>query len=316
MGISWIDKRQLINFVFLGQFFFWGCSSVKVPVYPEPILLDQNPVVFVRYAYDEIQFNLSVKVVDGNPTAYKLGIYKVQDMDSPLLSRIFFPGETMSVILPSNLLSVEDSGNVVIVVPQGDDFEIIKHFFKIDGPGQIDFPLANIRINPAVLTGIVSERIGDIPVGGAHVQIWDSSGVVSSTITNSSGDFIVELRSTFKDRNDLYISVSSDDQYPIWKNTINFQGLKLLTQNVILGPSLLFLKQGMVYRVIQNKSPLREGPENGSQIKFFLSRGDYFVVEKVAGELLFGRIEIPIDNNKKFEQFEGWVQNKNLEFIQ
>ena len=52
------------------------------------------------------------------------------------------------------------------------------------------------------------------------------------------------------------------------------------------------------------------------QIKFFLSRGDYFVVEKVAGELLFGRIEIPIDNNKKFEQFEGWVQNKNLEFIQ
>ena len=76
MGISWIDKRQLINFVFLGQFFFWGCSSVKVPVYTEPILLDQNPVVFVRYAYDEIQLNISVKFVDGNLTAYKLSIYK------------------------------------------------------------------------------------------------------------------------------------------------------------------------------------------------------------------------------------------------
>ena len=133
MGISWIDKRQLINFVFLGQFFFWGCSSVKVPVYSEPILLDQNPVVFVRYAYNEVQLNVSAKVVDGNPTAYELGIYKVHDMDSPLLSRIFFPGETMSVILPSKSVCVEDSGNVVIVVPQGDDFEIVKHFFKIDG---------------------------------------------------------------------------------------------------------------------------------------------------------------------------------------
>ena len=72
----------------------------------------------------------------------------------------------------------------------------------------------------------------------------------------------------------------------------------------------------MVYRVIQNETPFREAPENGSPIRFFLSEGDIFVAEAVAGDQLFGQIEILIEKNGYLQHFEGWIKNKYLKFIQ
>ena len=316
MGIRWIKPVCFLSFLILGNFCFWGCSFVRTIEYPKPILLNSNPVVSVRYEYENVQLNLSKQVLDGEPTAYRFSIFNNSDINSPLISKIFFPDDTITVMLPLNVLSIEDSANVAILIPQGDDFEIVENYFSIEQSGVIEFPTAYIRRKPVILVGNVSRRIGDTPIEGAKVQIIDSIGVVGSSETNNFGQFTIELPSPFKDRKDLNLTVSTAGKFSRWRNQIDFQGEKWLSQPVVIGPRALFVKQGMVYRVIQNNTPFREGPENGSPIRFFLSEGDIFVAEKVAGDQLFGRVEIPIDKNDYFQHFEGWIKNKYLNFIQ
>jgi hypothetical protein len=215
-----------------------------------------------------------------------------------------------------DFFQIEDLGYVAILVPQGDDFEIVKNYFTIEQTGVFEFPTAYIRRKPVMLVGNVSQRIGKIPIVGAKVQIIDSTGVVGNSETNTSGQFEIELRFPFKDRKDLHLTISTGGRYSRWRDRIDFQGEKWLNKSVVLGPSALFISQGMVYRVIQNETPFREGPENGSPIKFFLSEGDIFVAETVAGDQLFGQIEILIEKNGYLQHFEGWIKNKYLKFIQ
>lgn len=316
MGIRWIKLRSLSGFLFMGHFYFWGCSFMMTPEYPEPILLDANPSVAVRYEYGNIQLKLQTQILDGNPTAYRFSVFNQSDSISPLISKIFFPDDTIIVILPVDFFQIEDLGYVAILVPQGDDFEIVKNYFTIEQTGVFEFPTAYIRRKPVMLVGNVSQRIGKIPIVGAKVQIFDSTGVVGYSETNISGQFGIELRFPFKDRKDLHLTISTGGRFSRWRDRIDFQGEKWLNKSVVLGPSALFISQGMVYRVIQNETPFREGPENGSPIKFFLSEGDIFVAETVAGDQLFGQIEILIEKNGYFQHFEGWIKNKYLKFIQ
>ena len=78
MEIKWIDKTNMNKLTLLIViFFFWGCASNDIMVHRDSILLDQNPIVFVRYEYDEVQLNVHLEVLEGNPTAYKLGVYNL-----------------------------------------------------------------------------------------------------------------------------------------------------------------------------------------------------------------------------------------------
>ena len=73
---------------------------MMTPEYPEPILLDANPSVAVRYEYGNIQLKLQTQILDGNPTAYRFSVFNQSDSISPLISKIFFPDDTIIAILP------------------------------------------------------------------------------------------------------------------------------------------------------------------------------------------------------------------------
>ena len=109
--------------------------------------------------------------------------------------------------------------------------------------------------------------------------------------------------------------VTTDGEYATWLQPVDFKGEKRLNQKVLLGASQEFLEQGMVYRINQDLTPFKEGPENGSPIQFFLAHGEVFIVTKVAGERLYGYIETVNQEKSLRLQHDGWVLKKYLDLI-
>ncbi|MBT4372870.1 MAG: hypothetical protein HOD10_08775, partial [Candidatus Marinimicrobia bacterium] len=67
-----------------------------------------------------------------------------------------------------------------------------------------------------------------------------------------------------------------------------------------------------IYEVIDDLVPFREGPENGSAVLFLLNEGDQVVISKVAGDRLFGRVRIYLDNQNKYQNVNGWILKKHV----
>jgi len=67
-----------------------------------------------------------------------------------------------------------------------------------------------------------------------------------------------------------------------------------------------------IYEVIDELVPFREGPENGSTVLFLLNEGDQLVISKVAGDRLFGRTRIYLDNQSKYQNVNGWILGKHV----
>ena len=70
-----------------------------------------------------------------------------------------------------------------------------------------------------------------------------------------------------------------------------------------------------IYKVVKELSPLRKGPENGSETLFLLNSGDLIAVNKVAGDRVYGRVRIDLYNKQSFKYFEGWVLNKDIKLM-
>ena len=71
---------------------------------------------------------------------------------------------------------------------------------------------------------------------------------------------------------------------------------------------------GMICIAVDDYSPLRLGPENGSQVLFFLNRKDEIVISKVAGSRLYGRTRVYLSDKGLYQNIFGWVQAEDVAF--
>ena len=72
------------------------------------------------------------------------------------------------------------------------------------------------------------------------------------------------------------------------------------------------LKGESIYSVVTDHVPFRQGPENASEVLFFLNEGEQLAVSKVAGDRLFGRVRIYLEKQKTYHYFSGWILAKNV----
>ena len=113
--------------------------------------------------------------------------------------------------------------------------------------------------------------------------------------------------------NSISILIETGGRYPPWQGLIDVpegqsdRTIQLFRLDVIPGASL--------YSVIKDLTPFRRGPENGSEILFFLSRGDQLVITKVAGNRLFGSVRIDLHDKQSSNFFAGWVMNQDVKLL-
>ena len=78
-----------------------------------------------------------------------------------------------------------------------------------------------------------------------------------------------------------------------------------------LGPSKEFVEKGNLYIIKNNLTHIRETFFNGSITLFLLAKNDIFAVQQVAGNKLYGLVEIFYTDGNA-EMIFGWVRAQDV----
>ena len=66
----------------------------------------------------------------------------------------------------------------------------------------------------------------------------------------------------------------------------------------------------VLYTIKQDFVPFRAGPENGAEVQFILIKNEQIAVSKVAGDRLYGRMNIFVESKQAYQNVYGWVLGK------
>lgn len=133
------DKIKLM-ILFLVHLQFWGCSYLQTITYPNPILIEDNEHVYIRYQFNEIRIIGSVDAGNYNPQAYIFAVFHRADLDAPIIQKMFLPGDTLEFMVAENHLNAAPNGNVAVLKAIGDDFQQEEISFSYDDKGVIILP--------------------------------------------------------------------------------------------------------------------------------------------------------------------------------
>ncbi|MFH1851530.1 MAG: hypothetical protein ABIA75_04230 [Candidatus Neomarinimicrobiota bacterium] len=285
------------------------------PKIKEPILLERDPIVAFRYEYATVSILVPYRIEGREPESIRLYLALRSRPEMILLEHEFSVGDTLELSLPRNVLSQDEMGNLAVIQPSGGDYETIKILFSAGTVPEISLPAVLIREKPYVITGVVLERNTMLPVAGAVVELMARSlnTIYGTTVSNSSGFFRIELKNEYGHSVDFSLRILSDQKYPERQVTVEFDTTKQFTTQVLLGVSDSGLSSGVRYRVLENGTAFRAGPENSADIKFFLAAGDLVIVTRVAGNRLFGFVEMEAGGGDKIQAVHGWIRGKDVE---
>ena len=259
----------------------------------------------------DIRIYAPLQLVNTLPEAYQVYIFDKDNEVDALFSATYMPEEKIEVYLPQNTLSTDKNGNIFVISPQGRDMPEIRKKFTGIRYGDIILPVTQIIKTPAIVEGIVFRRSNDRMLGGIQLIATDSTGRDFYTKSRMNGDYRFELPNEYGYRNDIVVSAGVGSLFPVVTMDAQFGGNFNLELDFPLGPSKEFVEQGNLYIIKNNFTPIRETLFNGSLTLFLLSKNDIFAVRQVAGNKLYGLVEIfYTDENAK--KISGWVREQDV----
>lgn len=123
MGNPLINLRYLSLASMILHLHFWGCSFFQSVSLPEPVLIEDNDHFSIRYEFSEKQIVGSVIPGAFTPDAYIFAVFHKGAMEAPIVQNMFFPGDTLKLIVAENHLNAAPEGNVAVLQPIGSDFQ-------------------------------------------------------------------------------------------------------------------------------------------------------------------------------------------------
>ena len=150
-------------------------------------------------------------------------------------------------------------------------------------------------------------------VPSAKIKVTQAGKLLTHAITDSLGYTRVRIPVSRNLEHEVIISIITDGLFPTWTETYFVPNGS--SNKTIQLSALELLKGESIYTVNTDLAPFRKGPENGSEILFFLSRGDQLVITKVAGNRLFGSVRIDLHDKQSSNFFAGWVMNQDVKLL-
>ncbi|MBT4148980.1 MAG: hypothetical protein HOE46_01265 [Candidatus Marinimicrobia bacterium] len=248
-----------------------------------------------------------VNTIETNPTAYRFSVYARSKSAEPFIQKLFFPNEPIQIILPLDILSSDTLGNIAKLEPLGDKYSIqYRMFNKQDN--EIKLTLYEVLKPADILKLTILNKESKKPVSNVNTLAFQNGELLSSSKSDSLG--YSRLRIPLNREKDIPINIliDTDGKFQLYRREIV---IKEGTSEEIIMLSSLKLEIGeTVYHVIDDLVPFREGPENGSSVLFFLNSGDQVVVSKVAGDRLFGRVNVFLEMQGRYKNVNGWILHK------
>lgn len=248
-----------------------------------------------------------VNTIETNPTAYRFSVYARSKSAEPFIQKLFFPNEPIQIILPLDILSSDTLGNIAKLEPLGDKYSIqYRMFNKQDN--EIKLTLYEVLKPADILKLTILNKESKKPVSNVNTLAFQNGELLSSSKSDSLG--YSRLRIPLNREKDIPINIliDTDGKFQLYRREIV---IKEGTSEEIIMLSSLKLEIGeTVYQVIDDLVPFREGPENGSSVLFFLNSGEQVVVSKVAGDRLFGRVNVFLEMQGRYKNVNGWILHK------
>ena len=119
---------------------FWGCSYFQTTAYPNPILIEDNEQVYIRYEFAEKRIIGTVEKGKYSPEAFIFAVFHKGALDAPIVQKMFFPGDTLEFMVAENHLNAAPDGNVAVLKPIGDDLQQEELSFSFTDDEEIILP--------------------------------------------------------------------------------------------------------------------------------------------------------------------------------
>ena len=256
-----------------------------------------------------VTITTEVNVIDAKPTAYRMSYYPRNHPAEPYITKLFFPGEKMQVVIPEGILSDDTLGNIARLEPLGGKYDVQYRMFN-KGKGDIVLKPFSIRyISDIIKMKIIDSNENAVP--SAKIKVTQAGKLLTHAITDSLGYTRVRIPVSRNLEHEVIISIITDGLFPTW--TENYFVPNGYSNKTIQLSALELLKGESIYTVNTDLAPFRKGPENGSDVLFFLNNGEQLAISKVAGDRLYGRVRVYLDKQKNYNYFSGWVLSKNVD---
>ena len=259
-----------------------------------------------------VEISATISYDSFEPRAFKLSLFPRKSPSEVYISRMFFPGDSIQIILPYNILSEDTLGNIASLEPVGGSYEKLYRLFT-KSEEKIDLGNFRIKIKSDIIKLSLIDGFDFKPISKALLQISSNSQIIFSAISDSMGYTRLRIPINRDNTTPVVLRVDTDGRYPPWQENLEIpKGVS--SKTIPLYP--MQVDEGVsIYKVVKELSPLRKGPENGSETLFLLNSGDLIAVNKVAGDRVYGRVRIDLYNKQSFKYFEGWVLNKNIKLM-
>ena len=259
-----------------------------------------------------VEISATISYDSFEPRAFKLSLFPRKSPSEVYISRMFFPGDSIQIILPYNILSEDTLGNIASLEPVGGSYEKLYRLFT-KSEEKIDLGNFRIKIKSDIIKLSLIDGFDFKPISKALLQISSSSQIIFSAMSDSMGYTRLRIPINRDNTTPVVLRVDTDGRYPPWQENLEIpKGVS--SKTIPLYP--MQVDEGVsIYKVVKELSPLRKGPENGSETLFLLNSGDLIAVNKVAGDRVYGRVRIDLYNKQSFKYFEGWVLNKDIKLM-
>lgn len=256
-----------------------------------------------------VSITVVVNPVNVMPTAYRFSIYPRNHPAEPFIQKLFFPDESIQIILPFNILNTDTLGNIAKLEPLGAEYEHQYRMFNV-GSGEIKLQPFTIRVPGDILKLIVLKEESGNPIPFSEIRITQNGALLTDSKTDTSGYVRLRIPVTRNKEEPVLVSIKPNGQFPTWRS--RFYISDGINEKTVMISSISPEKGETIYEVIDDLSPFRVGPENGAAVLFFLNEGDHVVISKVAGDRFYGRVRIYLDQQEMYQNETGWILNKHV----
>ena len=313
MKILKIIKESSYSAVILLSIFAGGCSMFIIPRYPDVIYNDRQPLISVTYDYGEIEVHLPLFYPRYRPEQIAFQVYAEGDTTFPLISVMQDPLDEVVLFLPHGVLNVEDSTNLIKVIPQDYDFRTFYVFFKGVETGRIDLQPKAIDFKPLIVQGVVTLAQNDSTLSGVDLSVQVFPRTLARTKSDANGIFEMGIPGEFMESSNIELVAGTNLIFKPFRQKLDYSNTKGIYQDVRIGPSKTL--EGPIYLTNKQYVHFREKPDVGSETKFLLDKGESIAVKRMTRGEYFGDVEVLLQNGK-LVVFDGWVVREDLTLMQ
>jgi len=239
-------------------------------------------------------------------------VFAQGDTVRPIISILQEAPKEFLAYLPQGVLDIQNSTNLIKIIPQDKNFDPVTVRFKGISFGRIVLPRKTLRIGQLVVSGNTYLNKNDSTISNVDVSIQNFDNVIYTTRSNASGFYQLAIPGEYRFAEHLRVVAGENLIFKPFTKKLDFSNNRKLKLEIGLGPS-----KGMVeplYMTNKDNVHFREGPEIGSETLFLLKAGEVISVDRVTPGEYFGYIEVLLDENR-IVKMEGWINRSDLRLV-